>query len=110
MLCLITGPGLRLTSPASSSIKANLNVGLERGIGSTFRLKHRLRHGRLCKSVKHSCVVMYLERVEITCGHCASVLHKVKSWLLEAAEQDKNTVRTMVTFDEICSSDNINVS
>ena len=49
MLCLTTGPGFRLTSPASSSIKANLNVGLERGIGSNFRLKHRLRHGRLCK-------------------------------------------------------------
>ena len=49
MLCLTTDPGLRLTSPASSKIKANLNVGLERGIGSNFRLKHRLRHGRLCK-------------------------------------------------------------
>ena len=49
MLCLTTGPGLRLTSPDSSKIKANLNVGLERGIGSKFRLKHRLRHGRLCK-------------------------------------------------------------
>ena len=49
MLCLTTGPGLRLTSPASSKIKANLNVGLERGIGSNFRLKQRLRHGRLCK-------------------------------------------------------------
>jgi len=33
---------------------------------------------------------MYLEGVEITSDHCASVLHKVKSWLLEAAEQDKN--------------------
>ena len=32
MLCLITGPGLRPTSPTSSKIKANLNVGLERGI------------------------------------------------------------------------------
>ena len=49
MLCLTTGPGLKLTSPASSKIKANLNVGLERGIGSNFRLKHRLRHGRVCK-------------------------------------------------------------
>ena len=39
MLCLITGPGLRLTPPASSKIKANLNVGLERGIGSNFRLE-----------------------------------------------------------------------
>jgi len=33
-------------------------------------------------------VVMYLEGVEITSAHCAR--HKVKSWLLEAAEQDKN--------------------
>ena len=33
---------------------------------------------------------MYLEGVEITSDQCASVLHKVKSWLLEAAEQDKN--------------------
>ena len=41
ILCLFTGPGLRLTSPASSKINANLNVGLERGIGSNFRLKHR---------------------------------------------------------------------
>ena len=49
MLCLTTGPGLRLTSPASSKINANLNVGLERGYSSNFRLKHRLRHGRLCK-------------------------------------------------------------
>ena len=49
MLCLTTGPGLRLISPASTKIKANLNVGLERGIGSNFRLKHRLRHGRLCE-------------------------------------------------------------
>ena len=39
MLCLTTGAGFRLTSPARSSIKANLNVGLERGIGSKFRLK-----------------------------------------------------------------------
>ena len=36
MLCLTTGPGFRLTSPASSKIKANLNVGLERGIGNNF--------------------------------------------------------------------------
>ena len=51
MLCLITGPGLRITSPAGSKIKANLNVGLELNIGSNFRLKQRLRHGRLCKYV-----------------------------------------------------------
>ena len=113
MLCLITGPGLRLISPASRSIKTNVNVGLELGIGSNFRLKHRLRYGRLCKLVKDSCVVMYLEGVGITSDHCASVLHKVKSWLLEGAEQDekiKHTVSTMVTFDKICSSDKINVS
>ena len=61
MLCLTTGPGFRLTSPASSRIKANLNVGVERGIGSNFRLKQRLRHGRLCKYVKNSCVLMYFE-------------------------------------------------
>ena len=35
-------------------------------------------------------MVMYLEGVKITSDHCAGVLHKVKSWLLEAAEQDKN--------------------
>ena len=33
---------------------------------------------------------MYLEGVEITSDPCACVLHKVKSWLLEAAEHDKN--------------------
>ena len=76
ILCLIAGLGLRLTSPASSRIKANLNVSLERGIGSNFRLKQRLRHGRLCKYVNDSCVVMYLEGVEITSDHCASVLYK----------------------------------
>ena len=90
MVCLVAGPGLRLTSPASSRFMANLNVGLERGIGINFRLKQRLRHGRLCKYVKDSCVFMYLERVEITSDHCANVLHKVKSRLVEAAEQDKN--------------------
>ncbi|KAK2160710.1 hypothetical protein NP493_1627g01005 [Ridgeia piscesae] len=84
MLCLITGPGLRLTPPASSRIKANLNVGLERGICSTFRLKQRLRHDRLCRYVTDYCMLMYFEGVEITSDHCASVLHKVKSWLLEA--------------------------
>ncbi|KAK2150332.1 hypothetical protein NP493_2805g00000 [Ridgeia piscesae] len=90
MWCLITGPRFRLTSPASSRIKANLNVGLERGIGSNFWLKQRLRHGRLCRYVKDSCVLMYFEGVETTSDHCASVLHKVKSWLLDAAEQDEN--------------------
>ena len=89
MLCLITVPGLRLTSLASSRIKVNLNVGLERG--SNFRLKQRLRHDRLCRYVKVACVFKYFEGVEITSGHCVTVLHMVKSWLLEAAEQDKNT-------------------
>ena len=79
MLCLITGPGFRLTSPASSRINANLNVGLEHGIGSNFQVKQRLRHGRLCRYVKDSCVLMYFEGVEITSNHCASVLHKIKS-------------------------------
>ena len=65
MLCLITGPGLRLTPPASSRIKANLNVGLERGIGSNFRLKQRLRHDRLCRYVTDYCMLMYFEGVEI---------------------------------------------
>ena len=49
MLCLTTGPGLKLTFPASSKIKANLTVGLQRNFGSNFRLKQRLRHGRLCR-------------------------------------------------------------
>ena len=80
-------PGFRLKSPASSRINANLNVGVERGIGSNFRLKQRLRHGRLCRYVKDSCVLIYFEDVEMTSDQCASLLHKVKSWLLEAAEQ-----------------------
>ena len=74
LLCMTTGLGLRLTSPASSMIKPNLNVGLEQGIGSNFRLKQILRHGRLCKYVKDSCVVMYLDGVEIASDPCASVL------------------------------------
>ena len=37
-------------------------------------------------------MVMYLEGVEITSDHCASVIHKVKSWLLEAAEQEKKNI------------------
>ncbi|KAK2186342.1 hypothetical protein NP493_205g03039 [Ridgeia piscesae] len=85
-LCLTIGPGFRRTSPASSRINANLNVGVERGIGSNFRLKQRLRHGRLCKYVKDSCVLMYFEGVEMTSDKCASLLYKVKSWLVEAAE------------------------
>ena len=63
MLCLTTGPRFRLTSPASSRINANLNVGVERGIGSNFRLKQRLRHGRLYRYVKDSCVLMYFEEL-----------------------------------------------
>ena len=35
-------------------------------------------------------MIIYFEGVEITSDHCTSVLHKVKSWLLEATEQDKN--------------------
>ena len=30
---------------------------------------------------------MHFDGVEITSDHCASVLNKVKAWLLEAAEQ-----------------------
>ena len=49
-----------------------------------------LRHGRLGRYFKDSCVLMYFEGVEMTSDDCASVLHKVKSWLLEAAEPDRN--------------------
>ena len=48
-------PGLTITSPGRSKVNANLNVGLERGIGSNFRLKQRLRHGRQCRYVNDSC-------------------------------------------------------
>ncbi|KAK2138169.1 hypothetical protein NP493_8445g00000 [Ridgeia piscesae] len=91
MWCLITGAGFRLTFPASSRIKTNLNVGLERGIGSNFRLKQRLRHGRLCRYVTDSCMLMYFDGVVMTSDLCASMLHNLKLWLLEAAKQDKNT-------------------
>ena len=94
MLCLTTGPGLRLTYHASSKVKANLNVGLELNIGSNFRLKQRLRHGRLCKYVKESCVVMYLEGIEIASKPCASVLR-----LLEVTEQDNNKTHKENTGD-----------
>ena len=90
MLFLTTDPGLRLTSPASSKMKANLNVGLGRGLVSNVLLKQRLRHRSVCKYVKDCCVVKYLEGVELTSDHCAKVLHKVKSWFLEAAEHDKH--------------------
>ena len=33
---------------------------------------------------------MYCDGVEIKSDDCGSVLHKLKSWLLEAAEQHKN--------------------
>ena len=44
MLRLTAGPGFRLTSPARSRIIANLNVGVERRIGSNLRLKQRLMY------------------------------------------------------------------
>ncbi|KAK2170769.1 hypothetical protein NP493_1143g01002 [Ridgeia piscesae] len=55
---------------------------------------------------------MYFDGVEMTSDDCASVLHRIKSWLLQAAEQDKikHTIRTVVTFDNLWSSDKINVS
>ena len=99
MLCLTTGPGFILTSPASSRINANLNVGVERGIGSNFRLKQRLRHDRLCIYVKNSCVLIYFEGVEMTSDQCASLLHKVKSWLLKAAEQHNSKTLNMNSGD-----------
>ena len=40
----------------------------------------------------NSSVLVYFEGVE-TSDHCASVLHKVKSWLLGAAEQARNKTR-----------------
>ena len=42
MLCLTASPGFRLTLPTSSRIIANLNVGVQRGIGSNLRLKQTL--------------------------------------------------------------------
>ena len=35
-------------------------------------------------------MLVYFKDVEMTSGHCASVLHKVKAWLLESAEHDTN--------------------
>ena len=70
MLCLTTGPGLRLTSPASSRIKANLNVCLEQGIGSSFHMKQRLNHVADGRYVKDSCVLMYFEGVEMASDDC----------------------------------------
>ena len=56
-LRLTVGPGIRVTSPARSKIKANLNPGLERETGSHFRLK-RLRHDKLRRYVKDSYLPM----------------------------------------------------
>ena len=49
MLRLMADPRLILTPPARRSTLANLNVGLEQGIGSNLRLKQRLRHDKSCK-------------------------------------------------------------
>ena len=46
MLRLTAGSGLILKSPARRSTMANLNVGIEQGIGSNLPLKQRLRHGK----------------------------------------------------------------
>ena len=53
----------------------------------------------MCIYVKDSCVLMYFEGVEITSDHCASLLHKVKSWLLEAAEQHKSKTQNKNSGD-----------
>ena len=63
ILRLTAGPGF--TSPASSRIIANLNVGVERGIGSNLRLKQRLRHGKLCKKDKECCILVGWGNVEM---------------------------------------------
>ena len=91
MLRLTAGPGFRLTSPASSRIIANLNVGVERGIGSNLRLKQRLRHGKLCKKDKECCILVGWGNVEMTADRWrVSGLHRAKSPSLEATEHDKN--------------------
>ena len=41
----------------------------------------------VCLYILRACVLIYFEGVEMTSDQCASLLHKVKSWLLEAAEQ-----------------------
>ena len=46
VLLLMAGPRLIVTSPARRCTMANLNVGLDKGIGSNLRLKQRLRHGK----------------------------------------------------------------
>ena len=45
---------------------------------------------RVIADSRYSEARLYFEGIEMTSDHCASVLHKVKTWLLEAAEQDKN--------------------
>ena len=91
MLRLTAGPGFRLTSPATSRIIANLNVGVERGIGNNLRLKQRLRHSKLCKKDKECCILVGWGNVEMT-ADCwrVSGLHRAKSSPLEATEHDKN--------------------
>ena len=49
VLRLMAGPGLILTSPDRISTTANLNVGLEQGIGNNLRFNQILRHGKPCK-------------------------------------------------------------
>ena len=51
---------------------------------------------------------MYCEDIETISDHCDSGLHKVKSWLLEAAEQDKNKTHSENNGD-IYSSDKMYV-
>ena len=70
----------KLKSPASSRIIANLNVGVEREIGSNLRLKQRLRHGKLCKKDKECCIFLGWENVEMPADHWrVSGLHRAKS-------------------------------
>ena len=91
MLCLTAGPGFRLTSPASNRIIANLNVGLEWGIGSNLRLKQRLRHDKLCKKDKECCILVGWGNIEMTADRWrVSGLHRAKLSPLEATEHDKN--------------------
>ena len=66
MLSLTADPGFRLTSPASSIIIVNLNVGVERGIASHLRLKQTLRYGKLCKKDKECCILVGWGNIEMT--------------------------------------------
>ena len=56
MLELMAGPGLILTSPSRRSIMANLQVGLEQGIGGNLRLKQR--YGKQCQKESELCTLM----------------------------------------------------